>query len=103
LNENPIKIAIIDNGVDKVRTNLFENIENGISFVTTLRRGNMLPWWMVADPHGTQMASLILKVNPFCRFFIARVGRSRDDIDPEHAAKASKSESFYSQVTFSLI
>ena len=42
---------------------------------------------MVADPHGTQMASLITEVNPFCRLYIARVGKARKDILPENAAK----------------
>jgi hypothetical protein len=89
LRDNKIRIAIIDNGVDKVREDLFENIENGISYVTTLSGGRILPWWMVADPHGTQMASLIRGINPFCRLFVARVGRRRDDIDPLSAAKVS--------------
>jgi hypothetical protein len=42
---------------------------------------------MVADPHGTQMASLIQTVNPWARLYIARVGRRRDDIDSEKAAE----------------
>jgi hypothetical protein len=89
LNKHPVRVAIIDNGVDKVRTTLFGKIDNGISFVKTLSGDRILPWWMVADPHGTQMASLIQAINPFCRLYIARVGKRRDDIDSEKAAEVS--------------
>ncbi|KAJ5115714.1 subtilisin-like protein [Penicillium angulare] len=43
---------------------------------------------MVSDPHGTQMTSLVEKVNPHCRLYIARVGKGRNDIKGHHAAKA---------------
>jgi hypothetical protein len=89
LTNHPVRVAIIDNGVDKVRTTLFGRIDNGISFVKTLSGDRILPWWMVADPHGTQMASLVQAVNPFCRLYIARVGKRRDDIDSEKAAEVN--------------
>ncbi|RLL98705.1 hypothetical protein CFD26_100564 [Aspergillus turcosus] len=34
------------------------------------------------------MASLINNVNPYCRLYIARVGKGREDIDPKKAAMA---------------
>jgi len=85
----PIKIAVLDNGADKIRSTLKEHIQKGVSFVTANLDGDnrILPWWMVADPHGTQMASLITSVNPFCRLYIARVGTGRKDILPERAAQ----------------
>jgi len=46
-----------------------------------------LPWWMVADPHGTQMASLVQRVNPYCRLYPVRIGRGRNDFEEEAAIK----------------
>ncbi|KAL7901847.1 hypothetical protein HDV64DRAFT_143531 [Trichoderma sp. TUCIM 5745] len=85
-----IKIAIIDNGADRIRTTVSNKIAKGVSYVTGVAENGhrILPWWMVADPHGTQMASLIAKANPFARLYIARVGKRRKDILPENAAKA---------------
>lgn len=94
-----IKVAIIDNGVDKFGENVRDFIEKGISFVKidSDDESRTLPWWMVSDPHGTQMASLIGDVNPFCRLYIARVGRGRKDILPSDAEEVS---SFSSQCLF---
>ncbi|GES57672.1 hypothetical protein ATEIFO6365_0001096100 [Aspergillus terreus] len=84
-----IKIAIIDNGADKIRSPIGSMIEKGISYVSSDLLGKApRPWWMVADAHGTQMASLIGQINPYCRLYIARVGKGRADIDPKKAAKA---------------
>ncbi|OTA95155.1 hypothetical protein M434DRAFT_10064 [Hypoxylon sp. CO27-5] len=85
-----IKVAVIDNGVDRIRASVSKKISKGVSFVTAgVENDNcILPWWMVADPHGTQMASLIEKANPFCQLYIARVGKGRKDILPGNAAKA---------------
>jgi len=84
-----IKIAIIDNGADKIRSSLKENIAKGVSFVKADPENGdrILPWWMVADPHGTQMASLVKMMNPYCQLYIARVGKGRKDILPEDAAE----------------
>lgn len=87
-----IKVAIIDNGADKIRSPIGPWIDKGISYVSSDRLGETpRPWWMVADAHGTQMASLINNVNPYCRLYIARVGKGRADIDPKKAAKVSSS------------
>lgn len=87
-----IKIAIIDNGADRIRSSIGEMIAKGISYVTAdlLGPDQILPWWMVSDAHGTQMASLIGQINPFCRLYIARVGKGRNDIDPKKAAKVRR-------------
>ncbi|KAI1491853.1 hypothetical protein F5X96DRAFT_629727 [Biscogniauxia mediterranea] len=87
-----IKVAIIDNGVDRIRANVKDMIAKGISFVSADQQNGhrILPWWMVADPHGTQMASLVGQANNYCRLYIARVGKGRKDILPEHAAEAIK-------------
>ncbi|KAK0721138.1 hypothetical protein B0H67DRAFT_578208 [Lasiosphaeris hirsuta] len=91
-NSNLIKVAIIDNGADKFRPRIRDCIERGVSYVKadTGSADRILPWWMVSDPHGTQMASLVSAVNPWCRLYIARVGKGRRDILPEDAVQAVK-------------
>ncbi|KAE9380874.1 hypothetical protein N431DRAFT_362973 [Stipitochalara longipes BDJ] len=85
-----IRVAIIDNGADRIRSKFRQMIAKGQSYVTAdlLGSDRSLPWWMVSDPHGTQMASLIGQTNNYCRLYIARVGKGRNDIDPVKAAKA---------------
>ncbi|KAI5863991.1 hypothetical protein GGS23DRAFT_596472 [Durotheca rogersii] len=77
-----IKVAVIDHGADRIRSSVNSKIAKGISFVTggAENGDRILPWWMAADPHGTQMASLISRANPFCRLYIARVGKGRRGI-----------------------
>jgi len=88
-NNNQIKVAIIDNGVDRIQSTLKKNIAKGVSYVTADSENGerTLPWWMVADTHGTLMTSVIQTVNPFCQLYIARVGKGRKDILPTNAAK----------------
>lgn len=89
--DNPrlIKVAIIDNGADKFRQKIRDVIEKGVSYVRadTESAHRILPWWMVSDAHGTQMAYLVAKSNPWCRLYIARVGKGRKDILPEDAVQ----------------
>lgn len=85
-----VKIAIIDTGVDVTGINptwngLFQRcIAQGTSFVqfkdsiTEIPRES--PWWISSEPHGTQMATIICKLDSQCKLFIAKVGTGRDDI-----------------------
>ncbi|KAH0563333.1 hypothetical protein GP486_002095 [Trichoglossum hirsutum] len=91
IKENPIKIAVIDSGVDQCRTTISDNIERGESFVEIRSESGMVresPWWLVADPHGTQMASLITQVNPYCKLYVGKVARYRGDLVVENVVKA---------------
>jgi Subtilase family len=85
-----IKVAIIDNGADRIRSKFRHMIAKGQSYVNAdlLGSDRSLPWWMVSDPHGTQIASLIGQTNDYCRLYITRVGKGRNDIQPADAAKA---------------
>ena len=85
-----IRVAIIDNGADRVRSRFRNQIAKGQSFVSVdeFHNDQPLPWWMVSDAHGTQMASLVSQTNPYCRLYIARVGTRRNDIRAESAIKA---------------
>jgi hypothetical protein len=86
--DRPVRIAIIDNGIDRFRSTINPNIEDGVSFVKiSMDENKVLPWWSASDAHGTQMAFLIRTVNPYCRLLPARVGLTRDDIDPALAVQ----------------
>ena len=84
-----IKVAVIDNGTDRIKGGFKTQIATGISYVTATSesKDRILPWWTVADSHGTQMASYISQVNQYCRLYIARVGKGRRDILPGNAVK----------------
>ncbi|KAF2802521.1 subtilisin-like protein [Mytilinidion resinicola] len=89
---NRIKIAIIDNGVDKWQTTISENIKKGISYMSKTH-GHTLPWFTASHAHGTHMASLIRKVSPICDLYIYRVNSHRGDINAENVIKAIKDAS----------
>jgi hypothetical protein len=104
-----IKIAIIDNGImaaaegvstaehdddrksgsDKnTRSNITNRVVGGESFVYE-ENGRKSSWYLAADPHGTQMASLIGAIDPQCEIYIAKVGERLTGIDPERVTKVS--------------
>lgn len=67
---HPIRVAIIDNGV---ASNLFDEPIQGQSFVEdTMKLLSHSHWHTVTDYHGTQMAALIDKMNPFRHLYIAK-------------------------------
>ena len=94
LKKFPIHVAIIDTGIDIARTS-FENIKKGISFTRTTSGDRLLPWWTAEDAHGTQMASLVRNVNPYCQLYLARVGKRTNDIDSDGAARVSQHTTKY--------
>jgi hypothetical protein len=82
--QRPIKIAIIDNGIDKWQDTISENIKEGFSYEGRAA-GKLLPWFTAAHAHGTHMASLIRKINPYCELYIFRVSSLREGMDPNKA------------------
>ncbi|TVY16193.1 Subtilisin BL [Lachnellula arida] len=77
-----IKIAIIDCGVDAWQPAIAENIKFGFSYI------EQAPWYKPEDAHGTLMASLIRRINPWVRFHVYRVSSGRNDLNVNKAAKA---------------
>ena len=75
-----VRIAVIDTGVDSTLEGISEYIEQGQSFVTS-NGWRESPWWVASDPHGTQMATIIRRLDPLCKLLIAKVGTTRDDIN----------------------
>lgn len=53
---------------------LAQRIVEGISLVS--RDNEEQPWWHATEPHGTQMATLICSINPFCDLYVVKVAES---------------------------
>ncbi|KAE9376015.1 subtilisin-like protein [Stipitochalara longipes BDJ] len=83
----PVKVAIIDTGIDQ---NSFEPNK----FKEFYSKGDMYsetqdsPWWLSVDIHGTQMAKLVTAIDPYCKLFIAKVGDHKTDITRSAVTKA---------------
>ncbi|KAH8898726.1 hypothetical protein GQ53DRAFT_359326 [Thozetella sp. PMI_491] len=102
--DRKIRVAVIDNGIDTGMGDLGGQVKQGHSFVecgviqhwhadlNTLTKGR-LPWFTATDPHGTQMAGLIAKINCLCELYVYRIHTNRHDIRM-NAAKEVKSDSF---------
>jgi hypothetical protein len=88
LPQRRIKIAIIDNGIDKWQDTISENIKEGFSYASRVS-GKLLPWFTAAHAHGTNMASLVRKINPYCELYIYRVSSLREGMDPKCAIKVN--------------
>jgi hypothetical protein len=68
----PTKVALVDTGANK---SSFPQIKKGISFVYERRKES--PWWLAIDPHGTQMADFVCKLDPHNELYIAKAGESQ--------------------------
>ncbi|KAK0612770.1 peptidase S8/S53 domain-containing protein [Bombardia bombarda] len=83
------KVAIIDNGVDIGQSSIASNIRRGRSFVSLHHNGWYLPWFTSVHVHGTQMASLVVRVDPQSDLFIYRINSlPSGSIDAKHAIEA---------------
>ncbi|KKO96663.1 hypothetical protein THAR02_11234 [Trichoderma harzianum] len=94
------KVALIDSGVVVVggargehlegnvaSSDLAQRIVEGISLVS--RDNEEQPWWHATEPHGTQMATLICSINPFCDLYVVKVAESNaSGITGHNVAKA---------------
>lgn len=64
-----------------------DNIEMGYTFFKCQIEDTYPPWFKTSDLHGTQITSIIQKVNPFCGLNIFMVGKSHKDVVPMSVAK----------------
>ena len=81
-----VKVAVIDNGFDY--ESLKEYKPDGESFV--YHGGKEQNWFFASDLHGTQMATFITQLNPFCELFLAKVGHLRKDIKSDAVRDVSQ-------------
>ncbi|KIW05619.1 uncharacterized protein PV09_03490 [Verruconis gallopava] len=85
-NVSRIKVAVIDNGFDHWQPAFQDKIGKAKSFDTGFQerdRNVMRPAFMASEGHGTQMASLIVQINPEVELWLYRInsGRKGHDID----------------------
>jgi hypothetical protein len=71
-----MKVAVLDNGFDAA--SLGSHVAQGQSFVYD-NDGRECNWFFATDPHGTQMASTIIGLDPSCKLYLAKVGNGRKD------------------------
>ncbi|KAG8158398.1 hypothetical protein KVR01_011520 [Diaporthe batatas] len=88
---SPVKVGLIDDGVDP--TKIADLKVNGREFMTV--RGVSFcegPWYQSSNHHGTTMANMILRINPWSTIYSMRLRSGNDGkgrvIDPESAAEA---------------
>ncbi|KAI1825479.1 hypothetical protein F4861DRAFT_501270 [Xylaria intraflava] len=94
-NIRPVKVAIIDDGVDASLLSLDGKIAIGKSFCPYANStGHMNPYYVPSGNHGTCMATLIAKICPEVSLYVARLderqapGSSHRQITAKSAADA---------------
>lgn len=78
---HPVRVAIIDNGIDASISKIWDRVAASRSFVEVdqVNGTREASWWIPSDPHGTQMASIIVDIDPRCQLYIAKVGTGREN------------------------
>ncbi|KAH7310222.1 hypothetical protein BKA65DRAFT_167701 [Rhexocercosporidium sp. MPI-PUGE-AT-0058] len=74
----PVRVAVLDDGVDWAYTNTTETLWKGISFFVEKRRhfDQQNPWFFSSAGHGTLMARLIHELCPTADLYIARLDQN---------------------------
>ena len=93
----PIKIAIIDDGVDASLDILLEKIAGGKSFYPYANSSDLMnAYYVPSGQHGTMMADLICRICPSCRLYVARLDErpSRLDLSRQITTKSAADASF---------
>ncbi|KAG5789282.1 hypothetical protein H9Q69_011655 [Fusarium xylarioides] len=92
---NPVKVAIIDDGVDVSLESLRKKIAFGQSFCPYANSTDMMsPYFVSMSNHGTSMATLICNICPMVKLYIARLDQrqtsnsSQRHITADSAAQA---------------
>ena len=75
----PVKVALIDNGVDASHDRLRENIKGGVTYNTRYPGKDRVTssYYASTDGHGTLMATLIRTVCPAVELYIAKLDDSK--------------------------
>lgn len=89
--ENYIKVAVIDSGVFPWTKELKDIDVVGESFIEDSIRSEDIHWHSPQSEHGTVIASLICRMNPFSKIFAAKVkaGKGLGQLDTSAAAQVS--------------
>jgi hypothetical protein len=91
--EEPITVALIDDGIDINDVSLESRIVGGRSFCHRNMEQNLnQPYYVSSGGHGTAMASLICRICPGARLYVLKLHEyvfdaGKRQITPESAAK----------------
>jgi hypothetical protein len=87
-----VRVALIDDGIDKLQGRFGDSIIDGVSFYTSLERFDTKPYYFSSSGHGTLMARLIRRVCPKVHLYVARLdeGQSFDGSRQPTADSAAK-------------
>jgi hypothetical protein len=82
--ESRTKVAIFDTGVNRNICRGEGHTTVGASFVhedsTMDDKQRESPWWIAADPHGSQVANIIAQLDPRCDLYIAQISVYKNTI-----------------------
>lgn len=85
-----VKVAIIDDGVDGTHEAIFKNIACGISYCSWPEsEDHTKAYYLPTGSHGTQMASLICRICPVAKLYIARLCEGEGDQGKRQITTAS--------------
>ncbi|KAL7621994.1 hypothetical protein AAE478_007495 [Parahypoxylon ruwenzoriense] len=76
LNENPIKVALIDDGVNPSKLHVKGSVKGGWPPDGFARGQRVSTYYNSSDGHGTTMANLIHYVCPFVHLYVAKLDKS---------------------------
>jgi hypothetical protein len=71
--EREIKVAVVDDGVDKLQGIFGDSIIAGVSFYSSQRGFGTWPHYFSSSGHGTLMAQLVRRICPKAKLYIARL------------------------------
>ena len=80
--ERDVKVAVIDDGVDKLLGGFGDSITDGVSFYSPPGRFDTRPHYFSSNGHGTLMAKLIRRICPRAKLFIARLDQGTTSRQP---------------------
>ena len=87
----PIRVALIDDGIDGADQILYENIADGVSFCHR-DEGLSNTYYVASGGHGTLMATFIRRMCPWVKLYVAKLDEGfapdgRKQITADSAAK----------------
>ena len=72
--DEPTRVAVIDDGFDGFQEDYTENVVSGVSFCRYSDTHSLMnAYYVPSGRHGTLMASLICRVYPLAKLYIARL------------------------------
>ena len=91
--ENDIKVAVIDDGFDGFQEDYTDNVVAGVSFCRYSDTDSLMnAYYVPSGSHGTMMASLICRVCPHVKLYVARLDEYKTSIGKRHITARSAAD-----------